>query len=206
MKVAHIPAVVLLLVTSGCGDRVPLGGPPDGGTTAASATTGGTAGSGATAGSGGTTTSGTGGAGGGGIDRGDARCDQVSYASDGFYGPNVLYPSRTSFTDQPYSMPYEIEAEIKSGSVIIEMTRLSPTDYSPPSDLWSTSAAAWLVTNFDPSTQKQTFKAQNSGTWETPMWFAGSGQARVDYFECGSATPTFTKVITWSPPPDASSP
>jgi hypothetical protein len=155
----------------------------------------------ASVGVGGAAPSGSGGAAGSGVDQVDASCGSVAYASNGFYGPNVLYSGNNIFVNNANSPQYDFLAEVAPGaSVTIKMTGTAG-DFRPVpgADGWGSSDSNWLTTTFDFTTGEQTFKTRNPYTSEARMVFLGTGKARIDYFECGSSTPTRTKTIAWGP-------
>jgi len=85
-------------------------------------------------------------------------------------------------------------------TVTIKMTQTSGLATSDlTGDGWFFSDGNWLHSTFDFTTDEQTFKTQNPFTSELRMTFAGTGAARVDFFECGSPSPTRTKNIAWGP-------
>jgi hypothetical protein len=57
----------------------------------------------------------------------------------------------------------------------------------------------WRVGDYDPMTRQQLFMSRFAGDNETRLAFQGTGQARIDVFECGSQTPTRSEVISWGP-------
>ena len=68
----------------------------------------------------------------------------------------------------------------------------------PPNVWWMANAGDWLVTDFDLSTGVQNFNAHDTEkVLAMEFGFQGNGSALVEYFECGSATPTRSKTITW---------
>lgn len=57
----------------------------------------------------------------------------------------------------------------------------------------------WRVSDYDPTTSEQVFMTRLSTDNETRLAFQGTGQARIDVFECGSTTPTRSEIISWGP-------
>ncbi len=124
----------------------------------------------------------------------------VSYPEDGFYGPNILFSGLTSLTGQPFlgadTAPiYELVASHPLGATVsLNMTLLSGS-------VWYIGGSAndWRATIYDPTTGEQTFQTPDvAAVSESSIYFVGSGQARLDLFECGAATPTTSKTISWS--------
>jgi hypothetical protein len=79
-------------------------------------------------------------------------------------------------------------------TVKLNMTLLS-------GQVWYIGGAAndWRVTNYDYTTGEQTFQTPDvAAVSESSIFFLQSGQARLDLFECGSATPTSSRTISWS--------
>jgi hypothetical protein len=116
----------------------------------------------------------------------------VSYPQTGFFGLNILYPGFTSFQSFGITSSYELAANhAVAATVTLNMTLLSGT-------VWEFGTSDWLVTTYDDMTGEQTFSAPNVvGESESSMFFSGNGRARLDLFECGAATPTRSKTITW---------
>jgi hypothetical protein len=123
----------------------------------------------------------------------------VTYPESGFYGPNILYPGLTSLTSQPslstIAPPnYELVASHPLGATVkLNMTLLSGS-------VWYIGGAAndWRATLYDSTTGEQTFQTPDvAAVSESSIFFVQSGEARLDVFECGSATPT-SRTISWS--------
>jgi hypothetical protein len=64
----------------------------------------------------------------------------------------------------------------------------------------------WYFTNndfrntvYDATTGQQLFMSRLPGINEGKISFDGTGQARIDFFECGATAPTRTETITWAP-------
>ena len=145
-----------------------------------------------------------------------APCIEVTYPASGFYGMNALVPDATTFMSDQTSTPYELAADLIPGATItIKMTMSAdtlarvridagPVPGFPHNAWWLSGEQGWLITNFNFDTGEQVFMSQ-AGVLrpEIQLKFQGNGQARVDYFECGSPTPTRSKVITWSSAVDA---
>jgi hypothetical protein len=140
-------------------------------------------------------------------------CDKVSYPVRGFYGPNIFVPAATAFvsTDDPADVPYEVAADLVLGATVtIKMTMDEDTlnrhrdSRSDPllGPYWGLSidGQGWLTSAFDELTGQQIFQSQiGQFRPERRIVFFGTGQARIDYYECDSPTPTRTKIITWAP-------
>jgi hypothetical protein len=124
----------------------------------------------------------------------DASNCNVTLPKMGFYGPNILLPGSVSFIDRTnYELGVQHDA---AATVIVNMTLLSA------GGLWQIGNLDWRATTFYGRTgETQTFEApQVTGEFEESMYFQGTGDAKVDVFECGAATPTVSKIISWSPP------
>jgi hypothetical protein len=126
----------------------------------------------------------------------------VTYPENGFYGPNILDPGVTFFADHDWSVPpyYELVASHPLGATVrVNMTPLWGVgfDYGGP-------AFDWRVLD-DPTTGDESFQTPDvAAVSESTIAFFQSGQARLDIFECGAATPTSSKTISWaSTAPDA---
>ena len=140
-------------------------------------------------------------------------CNQVSYPETGFFGPNLLGAAATSFvSDERSPSRYQLAADLVSGATVAVKFTMSAETLSrfrvtePDSPVWAIHigvGAGWLISTFDAVKGEQVFQSQ-AGTIrpELPIVFRGSGEARIDYFECGSAAPTRMKMITWAPAAD----
>jgi hypothetical protein len=133
----------------------------------------------------------------------DGGCD-VTLPKAGFYGPNILYPGDVSFVSYGVTAEsyYELVVDHDAGAAVsVTMTLLSGS-------VWyiGGQSADWRVTLYDGTTGTQTFGAPGvTGEFEESIFFAGTGQARVDLFECDASSPTLSKTISWGPatPADA---
>lgn len=121
----------------------------------------------------------------------DAAACGVTYPATGFYGDNILLPRYRQVTA---GGPTEMAAKLGPNAVIrIKMTLISGS-------VWWIGGQHedWLSTPFNFSTGVQIFQAQDPGrTVEDSFQFPGNGRALVEYFECGSETPTATKLLLW---------
>jgi hypothetical protein len=135
----------------------------------------------------------------------DASNCNVTFPEMGFYGPNILLPGSVSFVSgrniyDPMN-DYELVVQHDAAApVTVYMTLLSGS-------VWYVRGQAddWHVGLFDGNsdggTGSQEFEAPNvTGEFEESISFQYSGQARLDIYECGGATPTLSKTISWLPP------
>ena len=124
-------------------------------------------------------------------DQAGAACG-IGYPPSGFYGQNILFAGCTSVGSQAQ---YEMAADVSDPqSLVVTWTLLAgdPWGFNGMSDWRST-----VLPGRDAGSQ-QTFQPTHSGRNEVEMVFAGtSGQARIDYYECGSQVPTRTQFITY---------
>jgi hypothetical protein len=127
----------------------------------------------------------------------DGGCN-VTLPEAGFYGPNILYPGEVSFVS--YGVTPESYYELVVGhdadaAVSVKMTLLSGSAWYIGGQ-----STDWRVTLYDGTTGTQTFGAPGvTGEFEESIFFAGTGQARVDVFECDASSPTLSKTISWGP-------
>jgi hypothetical protein len=123
---------------------------------------------------------------------GGAACGGIGYPAAGFYGENFLVPTYLT-VNQASSM--EMAAKLAVGaSLRVKLTRISGA-------IWwiSGQGSDWRFTQYDFATGEQMFEAPDtSRTDETTFTFPDSGKVLVEYFECGSSTPTGSKVLSWT--------
>jgi len=133
-------------------------------------------------------------------------CGSIEYPATAFYGPNVLDSAATAFPAgaSTGALDFDFAARLSAGaSLTVRMTMVDvslplPGPF-PPNVWWMANAGDWLVTDFDLSTGVQNFNAHDTEkVLAMEFGFQGNGSALVEYFECGSATPTRSKTITWS--------
>jgi hypothetical protein len=137
------------------------------------------------------------------VDGPPAACPDVTYPESGFYAANFLLPEVTDFKSMSLGEKsrYELIAQQAPGTTLtIKMTFIGDAHDAGifTSGWWLNQGEGWLVSLFDDATGQQTFFSSVARP-ELEIGFTGQGQARVDYFECGSAVPTRTKMITWGP-------
>jgi len=122
---------------------------------------------------------------------GGAACSGIDYPANGFYGENLLYGPYSWVTP---GAQLEMAAKLgPSAAVRIKMTLLS-------GGTWFIGGMSgdWRFTQFDFNTGVQSFQAPDPGrTVETTFMFIANGRALLEYFECGSTTPTGSKLILW---------
>ena len=92
---------------------------------------------------------------------------------------------------------YEMAADVASASSLsIKMTLLEGSPWLiADSDFRST---LWDDPTLEPG--QRLFVPRFPGRNETRLLFRGGGRARIDYYECGSLTPTRTEVMVWNGP------
>jgi hypothetical protein len=88
-------------------------------------------------------------------------------------------------------------ADVPDGtSLSFTMTLKDPSDgdsgIGNPSigPIWWLSESDFRFTTYDPVTGEQRFMSRFAGRNEAQLYFEGTGQARIDFFECVSTTPT----------------
>lgn len=120
---------------------------------------------------------------------GGAACGGIEYPATGFYGENFIFPSYSWVTP---GAQMEMAAKLGQNAAIkIRMTLISGS-------IWNFTGSDWRFTKFDMTTGMQTFQASDPGrTYEEEFSFPGNGRALVEYFECGSATATGSKLVLW---------
>lgn len=135
-----------------------------------------------------------------GSSNGDASCS-ITYPPSGFYGQNILDPAVTSF--QSTSTPlYEYRADVPLGySLSFTMTLLGGTGGVPDvGPIWQLSGNSdFRFSTYDATTGQQRFMSSIPNANEGGISFSGTGQARIDIFECGAPAVTRTETITWAP-------
>jgi hypothetical protein len=185
----------------GAGGSPGTGGSIGAGATGGSTTTSGSGGAGASGGS--TTTGGSGGnaggtgGAGGSADAGGAADASVgtpcgiTYPESGFYGPNILFPDYTAFELMPKH--YTMAAFVPAGAPLrLRITKLNGSWGLFFSDTdWRSMGNADIAQDFVPIDTGAGHVA------EANITFMGNGRARMDFFECGSTTPTRSKVYMW---------
>jgi hypothetical protein len=130
----------------------------------------------------------------------------ITYPDTGFFGENILYPGRTSFVADVRATPpgqYEFAADVPLGfSLIFTITLLGGTGGDPlTGPIWYYSESDFRATAYDRATGLQTFQSRIPGRNEGIITFSGTAQGRIDYYECGSPTPTRVQLINWAPAP-----
>ena len=115
----------------------------------------------------------------------------ITYPESAFYGPNILHPEHTVFELMPKQ--YDMAAFVPAGvSLRLRITKLIG-DWGAFFDIngndWRMMGNAQVAQDFIPI---------DSGRMiEVKVTFAGGGTARLDFFECGSTTPTRSKMYIW---------
>jgi hypothetical protein len=122
---------------------------------------------------------------------GGAACGGIDYPKAGFYGENIIYVPYTKVTP---GAQIEMAAKLNQGaSLRIRLTRVSGAIW-----LIGGQAVEWRNTEYDQVTGVQLFEAPDMGrSDEETFQFPAIGKLLVEYFECGSTTPTGTKFLTW---------
>jgi hypothetical protein len=142
---------------------------------------------------------------------GRASCTSASYTypPTGFYGTNILYSGCTPFSDwgpQSEVLEYEIAATVPPGaSLRVKITSLAFSSSIPGAGGASGSSPGWAfagdgdfrASDFDSTTGSQLFMSRLAGDNETRFYLDGTGQARIDFYECDAATPTRSEIISW---------
>ncbi|MET0593458.1 MAG: hypothetical protein ABW133_12210, partial [Polyangiaceae bacterium] len=115
----------------------------------------------------------------------------ITYPPSAFFGVNILHPDITKFAAQPTH--YDMAAFVPQGAQLrLRITNLSG-GLGPFFDVASND---WRMMG-TPNTG-QDYEPRDTGRMiEVNMLFNGSGTGRLEYFECGSATPTRTKLYSW---------
>jgi hypothetical protein len=122
---------------------------------------------------------------------GGAACSGIDYPAKGFYGDNILAPNLNSVGFAPMGT-VEVAAKLgPSASLQVQLTHIQGSRWSAQFDQFRVKEVAT-----DPHTQL--LEAKFAGQMnETTMFFFGGGRMRIDYFECGSTTPSGTKFLSW---------
>jgi hypothetical protein len=148
-------------------------------------------------------------------------CESVTYPLFGFYGTNALHPAVSDFVSYRIAgaTTYELAADLAAGTTVTVKITMTPEtlknfraslglDGAPPppfdTGVWLLSdGQGWLISTFSRDTGEQVFLSQ-SGVLrpERQIGFSGSGEARIDYYECNSIIPTRSKMIRWKSAPE----
>lgn len=123
----------------------------------------------------------------------------ITYPPSGFFGPNILYPQATPFATGVTS-PYTMAAIVPLGyALTLKLTNLGGTGVVPGlGPTWALTQDDFRESVFNKTTHEQIFEARLVGINEVEISFEGTGSARIDFFECGSITPTKTETIYWA--------
>jgi hypothetical protein len=115
----------------------------------------------------------------------------ISYPESAFYGQNVLYPNHTAFELMPKH--YDMAAFVPAGaSLHLRITKLNGSwgaFFNVAGNDWRMMGNAEVAQDFVPIDTGRMIEAD--------VMFMGNGRARLDFFECGSTTPTRSKVYIW---------
>jgi len=134
-------------------------------------------------------------------------CLGGSYPSSGFYGDNILAAGCPA-VHSGSAIPYEMAAYVPQGmKVLVRMTALSLSSLPGAAGTsgrmtpgWSYSIDGdWRAGTYDSQTSQQIFQSRLIGDNETRLRFDGSGQARIDIYECDATEPTRSQIVTWGP-------
>jgi hypothetical protein len=134
----------------------------------------------------------------------DASHCNVTFPQSGFYGPNILYQGNDSFVSSP-GFPYRLyELVVQHDAmspITVTLTLLEGPVWQVPGN-----ALDWHYKFSDGGGffgvgGSESFEAPNvTGEFEEAIYFQNSGRAKLDVYECGATTPTFSKTISWSLP------
>jgi hypothetical protein len=127
---------------------------------------------------------------------GGAACGGIEYPVSGFYGDNILVPSYDSIRVRR-GESVEIAAKLPPGAALtIKMTWIEgPGGWS---DELGTDFLVKTIPGPVSPIFTQVFQAKVSGQLvENGLRFADKGRTIVEYYECGSATPNGTKIVSW---------
>jgi hypothetical protein len=185
--------------SGGAGGSSATGGWGGAGASSGTGGTGGTAGSakgGASGASGAGASGGVGGA--GGLADAGAAPDAtggtpcgITYPESAFYGPNILHPEHTAFELTPKY--YDMAAFVPAGvSLRLRITRLIG-DWGASFDI---NGNDWRMMG-NPEVAQDFVPIDSGRMIEVKVMFIGGGTARLDFFECGSTTPTRSKTYLW---------
>ena len=122
---------------------------------------------------------------------GGAACGGIEYPVSGFYGDNFLH---STYVTVNQAAPVSMVAKLNVGaSLRIKMTLRSGTPW-----LIHPLTSEWRASLYDFAANSQLFEAPDTGrSDEMRFEFPEQGEALVEYFECGSSTPTGSKVLSW---------
>jgi len=144
---------------------------------------------------------GTTGASGGGDDESSA----ITYPVDGDR-PNVLARGVSKFESNLTYPSLGFVAKVPANMQLkIRITRVSPTQTTDAfQDVWTyagVSGLNWTITQWDGSgVGPQEFTSAREGVIDLEEFnFLGTGSALFEYFENGSTTPSYTKMVKWLP-------
>ena len=121
----------------------------------------------------------------------------IEYPITGLYGDNILQKEKIEFTNRENSFQSKIPGG-KNVKIIITGKTVS-NDGLIPSGIWyydPTTSSNWSVTNFDETTNTQTFSSTNGGQTSDVKMMFDNGTFEIDYYENNSLTPTMSKTIT----------
>lgn len=120
----------------------------------------------------------------------------IEYPHDGNYGENILNSSTVVFYLAP---DYSLHAKLPEGTSLKVV--LQNESGNPPTGGWfyaTSSAMSLSVSSYDETQNNQTFLAfAGAQEIDLKMSFSGNGNATVKVYENDSASPTWTKAISW---------
>jgi hypothetical protein len=115
----------------------------------------------------------------------------VEYPRSADFGDNVLDPERASFTPGPYSLSAELP---RGASLRVDIHKIGDAS------IWFYGENdGWDVSEWDGGPGYQSFTVE-AGRQDAILQFwldDQGGDARIEYFENGALTPSFSKEIAW---------
>lgn len=144
----------------------------------------------------------------------DVKLSDYIYDNYGNTGANILNKDSIYFVGFA-TKTYSLRAKIpNTGKLKIIIHNLSdPKKPCPANDtcLYDFQDNIWyfrvgsntniIINTYDFNLKKQEFIAENQGIAETSIQFAGSGKAKIEYFENFNSVATKTKLIYWGVKP-----
>ena len=136
--------------------------------------------------------------------RGDPACP-ITYPPSGFFGENIFAGPTSFVSDLGFDQApiYELAANVPLGfSLTFTITGLGGTGGDPSiGPVWLLNENDFRMTSYNPTTRQQTFQSRLPGLNEGRIYFQGTSQGRIDFYECGAATPTRVETFNWGPAP-----
>jgi hypothetical protein len=127
---------------------------------------------------------------------GGTACGGIEYPNTGFFGENILFPSRDRV-----ALDTDVEMAVKlapTATLRFKVTALTPLDENGGYTISSDNDFRSRVAGPSALLWEPKFAGSLAECW---LSFHGTGRELIEYFECDSETPTGTKLLSWGAPP-----